>query len=69
MAGKSCSDSWKFLNEINTAELPSRIDTVMIIPPLLLCAPTAEYVTKHRAKRWALIASGATHYLSSIQPS
>jgi hypothetical protein len=36
--GKSCSDAWTFLNEINNAELPSTIDSMMIIPPLLSCA-------------------------------
>jgi hypothetical protein len=63
--GNFCSDAWRFLNEINTAELPSTIITMMIIPPLLSCASTTEYMTKRRAKRSALIASDATHYLSS----
>jgi hypothetical protein len=63
--GKYCSDAWTFLNEVNTAKLPSRIDTMTTIPPLLSCTSTAEYITKHRAKRSAFIASDVTHYLSS----
>jgi hypothetical protein len=43
--GKSSSDAWTSLKEINTAELPSTIDTMMIIPPLLRCASTTEYIT------------------------
>jgi hypothetical protein len=40
-------------------------NTMMIIPPLLSCASTTEYITKRRAKRSAIIASDATHYLLS----